>query len=267
MSGNKPLTFDPPKVIGVGDSDIDPEGYIPLPLLLAGIDVVVPLWDEPASGPGERDILIVTFKQLEQPLVEISNTYTSEDMRREFIIHIDSEKLKNNGVGELWYEILNSADNPSTSFRRRLTIDHLPVRDDLEEANFAHADFWGYLNCQTVPPLWDGVTVDIPALPGFKVKDSCEVLWRGHSTLNGSGPEIVSARKIIIRQALSEQDIREGFSLVIEPYETHIKPMVNNDSATVVYRIYRGAKLVGVSDTALVKIDRIISGEDLPCGP
>ncbi|MDI3357781.1 hypothetical protein MO767_26015 [Pseudomonas sp. UYIF39] len=267
MVVNKPLTYDPPKVIGVPDSDIDPEGHIPTPLLLTGIEVVVPLWPEPAKEPLETDTLTVCFEQAGQTPVRIPNTYKPEDMRPEFIIRIGPEHLKNNGPGELWYELVNSAGNPSESYKRRLTIDHTPVPVDLKEARFTHADMWGYLYCKTDPPLWEGVNVEIPALQGFNVGDRCEVLWRGYSTLNGSGPEIDSARKTVIRSSLSDQDIREGYSLVIEPYETHIKPMVNNDSATVVYRVFRGAKLVGSSKIALVKIDRIVSGDELPCGP
>lgn len=267
MAVNKPLIYDPPKIIGVPDADVDPEGPIPPPLLLTGIEVVVPLWPVPAKDPGESDTLTVCFNQTGQLPVRITNTYKPEDMRPEFIIRIGPEHLGNNGMGELWYELVNSAGNPSDSYKRRLTIDHTPVPVDLKEAEFPHANLWGYLNCATNPPLWEGVKVDIPALQEFKVGDRCEVLWQGYSTLNGSGPEISSARKSVIRPSLSEQDIREGYSLVIEPYETHVKPMVNNDSATVIYCVFRGTKLVGSSKIALVKIDRIISGDDLPCGP
>lgn len=267
MAGNKPLIYEAPRVNGVLDADIDPEGHIPLSLLLKGIDVVVPLWPEPAKEPGEEDTLTICFEQTGQTPVRIPNTYKPEDMRPEFIIRIGPEHLKNNGVGELWYELVNSAENPSESFKRRLTIDHTPVPEDLKEAKFPHANLQGYLNCSTVPPLWEGVTVQIPSLPGFQVGDRCEVLWRCYSSLNASGVEMSRARKRVIRPSLSDQDIREGYSLVIEPYDVHIKSMVNNDSATVVYRVFRGTKLVGSSNVALVKVDRIISGEELPCGP
>lgn len=267
MAPNKPLTFDAPKVRGVADPDVDPEGHIPLPLLPEGIDVIVPLWPEPATKPGERDILTVHFVQPGQTPVKIENTYTPTDMKPEFIIHIGPQYLLNNGVGELWYELLDTADNPSFSFPRKLTIDHTPVPADLEEADFLYESLWGYYNCGTEPPIWFGIHVVIPPLTLFQVGDRCEVTWRGYSTLNGSGPEIAGARWINVRQNLSDKDIREGYPLVVEPYDIHIEPMVENSSATLVYRIYRGARLVGVSKTALVKIDRIISGQELPCGP
>ncbi|WP_082459011.1 hypothetical protein [Pseudomonas mandelii] len=266
MAPNKPLTFDAPKVKGVADPDVDPEGYIPLPLLPKGIDVIVPLWPDPATEPGERDILTVRFEQPGQPPVKIENTYTPTDMKPEFIIHIGPEHLLNNGVVELWYELLNSADNPSFSFRRKLTIDHTPVPIDLKEVGFLYLTDWGYYNCITDPPIWFGIHFVVPPLTLFKVGDKCEVTWRGYSTWNGSGDEIVDARWINVRQSLSDKDIREGYPLVVEPYDIHIEPMVSS-SATVVYRIYRGARLVGQSKTALVKIDRIISGQELPCGP
>ncbi|WNF58293.1 hypothetical protein [Pseudomonas sp. SG20052] len=267
MAPNKPLTFDAPKVEGVEDPDVDPEGYIPLPLLLTGIDVVVPLWDEPATKPGERDIMTVRFEQPGQRPVVIENIYTPADMKPEFIIHIGPEHLVNDGVGELWYEVLNTADNPSYSYRRKLTIDHAPVLIDLEEADFLYTDLWGNYNCDTEPPIWLGIHVVIPPLTLFRVGDRCEVTWRGYSTLNGSGVEIVSARWINVRQNLSVTEIREGYPLVVQPYDIHIAPMVKNSSATLVYQVYRGARLVGVSKTALVKIDRIIVGVELPCGP
>ncbi|WP_223484219.1 hypothetical protein [Pseudomonas sp. A-RE-19] len=270
MAATGPLTFNAPKVNGVADPDVDPEGHIPLELLRTGIDVVVPLWPEPAKDPGERDILTVRFEQPGQEPVKIENTYLPEDMKSEFIIHIVPEYLQNNGVGELWYDLLDSADNPSFSFPRKLTIDHTPIPSDLKEAEFPHANKEGYLNCDTDPPLWDGVTIKIPALSGFNVGDRCEVLWKGYSSLNGSGPEISGTRKNVIRPNLTDQDVREGYSLVIEPYDPHIKPMVDNASATVGYKVYRGMKLVGESKVAVVKIDRIIPGEDgkdLACGP
>ena len=66
-------------------------------------------------------------------------------MKPEFIIQIGPEHLKNNGVGELWYELVNSAGNSSESFKRRLTIDHTPVPENLKEATFTHINQFGYL--------------------------------------------------------------------------------------------------------------------------
>ena len=57
-------------------------------------------------------------------------------MKPEFIIQIGPEHLETIGVGELWYELVNSAGNPSESFKRRLALDHTPVPENLKEATF-----------------------------------------------------------------------------------------------------------------------------------
>jgi len=267
MSKKRPLNFKPPKVIGVEDADIDPDGYIPLHLLLAGIDVVVPLWPSYATLPDDRDLLTVYFQQPGQPPVEIESTYTPVDIKPQFIIHIGAQHLQVNGVGQLWYVVLDTADHPSVSERRNLTIDHTPIPNDLERPDCADKNFDGYLNCSTDPPLWEGVRVSVPPLTGFKPGDRVELLWRGYNSLNGSGVEYVRARKKHIRARLTEADIKDGYALLIEPYEVHIQPMVAKASAVIQYRVFRGRRLVGISRNELVKIDRIEAGEEYPCGP
>lgn len=267
MLNQGPLDFAPPKVTGVEDADVDPDGYIPLELLLAGIEVVIPLWPVYATLPDDRDLLTVYFEQPGQPPVIIEKSYTAADIKPEFIIPIPASALQVNGVGQLWYRVLDTADHPSFSVRRNLTIDHSPVAINLEPVRFVDADFYGYLNCATVPPLWEGVRVTVPPLTAFSVGDRVELTWRGYQSLNGSGQEYVSARKEDIRPSLDDTDIRQGYSLVIEPYDIHIKPIFNKASAVVNYRVFRGRRLVGVSKIGLVKIDRIIPGEELPCGP
>jgi hypothetical protein len=267
MSSNGPLNFDPPQVIGVLDPSLDPEGYIPYPLLSKGIDVVVPLWPSHATQPGERDKLIVRFEQTGQRPVEIINIYLPADMKPEFVIHIGPMYLLSDGVGELWYEVYDTADHPTFSNRRKLTIDHAVIPINLKPATFRDVDGSGYVNCSTSPAIWTGIWVLIPPLPGFKVGDRCEVLWRGYSSLNISGVEITRARWKDLRPSLSSQDIQSGYSLTVQPYKPHIEPMVNNASASVLYRIFRGARLVGSSELAFLRIDRTVPGQSIPCGP
>ncbi|MGF6317282.1 hypothetical protein [Pseudomonas frederiksbergensis] len=262
--------YNPPKVIGVADPDIDPAGNIPYELLLTGIDVVVPLWTDYASEPGERDILYVCFEQpaLEQDPVRIETICLPENMKPEFKIHIGPEYLLHNGPGNLWYEVYDSADNPAYSFRRTLTIDRTPVPTDLPVAEFPHAKD-GYLNCETQPPMWEGVTVKIPSLTSFEVEvgDVCNIYWSAYISHNGSGLQITKARKKIEHKISTEEELRNGFVEVVAPYDIHIKPMINNASALVGYEVYRGARQVGKSIVGLVRVDRIIPGEELPCGP
>ncbi|WP_236187816.1 hypothetical protein [Pseudomonas pharyngis] len=266
MSSSGPLNFNPPQVIGVLDHSLDPEGHIPYELLSEGIDVVVPLWPSYATKPGERDKLIVRFEKNDQAPVEIIKEYLPADIQPEFVIHIGPEYLLNDGVGQLWYEVYDTADHLSCSDPRNLTIDHTPIADELDEADFRDATIWGYVNCDTDPPIWEGIRVDIPPLNNFKIGDRCETLWRGYRSLNGSGVEFVRARWKDVRKSLSAEDIERGYGLTVLPYEPHIKPMDDQCSATIVYRIFRGDRLVGISKLAVLKIDRVISGDGF-CGP
>ncbi|WP_223525288.1 hypothetical protein [Pseudomonas sp. A-B-26] len=268
MPAATPLIFDTPKVIGVYDADVDPEGNIPSELLQTGIDVVIPLWPEPSTEPDERDILTVYFERTGQVLAPIVNTYYPQDLQPEFIVHLGPEYLRGDGVAELWYELLNSADNHSYSFRRYLTIDHAPIKNDLVEAHFPHATINGYLNCSTVPPLWSGVTVEIAPLGSeYAIGDRIEVEWEGFDSLNGSGAPIANTYKKITKTIQADTELRESFTVVVLPYEVHIKPMIIKSSAIVKYSVYRGGRLKGRAPAGLVRIDRIIPGTDLPCGP
>jgi len=66
---------------------------------------------------------------------------------------------------------------------------------------------------------------------------------------------------------LNAQEIAAGFSITVEPFVPHIEPMKKDASGKAGYSIYRGSRLIGSSRSEVVKIDRVIPGEDLPCGP
>ncbi|VVO09994.1 hypothetical protein PS718_03351 [Pseudomonas fluorescens] len=265
MTPSEILNYKAPKVVGVDDAD--PDGHIPLELLLKGIEVVVPIWPVP-SPDGRTDTLIVQTKR--NGVVEFawSKGYVNPISEREFIIPIGPQYLAVDGVIELHYETRNFVNNPAYSDPRKLTIDHMPVVRELPEARFPGVDHWGYLNCSTVPPIWEGIEIEVPPLPAFtKNGDRCVVEWVGYKTLNASGPPIDNTYLTCGRDPLTDADIRDGYGVTIGPFVPHIEPMINNASATVVYSIYRGDKLIGLSKAGIVKIDRMIPGEVLPCGP
>ncbi|WP_349745897.1 hypothetical protein [Pseudomonas frederiksbergensis] len=259
------LVYDAPTVLGVDEND--PEGYIPPDLLLKGIDVRVPIWRE-QSPDGEQDTLIVELKR--NGAVEFTSTtlYTTPISESEFIITIGPEYLLNDGVVEVSYMTRNWLSNPHPSLPRKLTIDHTPIPENLTEVGFPDVNLYGYLNCDTVPPIWEGVEVKIPPLPDFcRVGDICTLEWFGYLSLNGSGSPIAGTYKRIDKRLLSDQEIQNGFSVTIEPYRPHIEPMQDRASAVANYTLYRGTRKIGASFKEIVKIDRVIPGEELPCGP
>jgi len=264
MPPSEILIYDPPKVNGVADDD--PEGYIPLDLLQKGIEVVVPIWRR-QSPDGKQDTLIVWMRRSGD--VEISRkAYITPISELEFIVPIGPEYLVADGVIEVFYETRNYLNNPSYSLLRKLTIDHAPIYKDLPEVDFPAADFFGYLNCDSKPPIWSGVEVKVPPLPSFcKVGDVCRVEWIGYLSPNGSGDRITSTYKVINKELLNDLEIENGFSVTIEPFAPHLEPMQDNASAISEYSVYRGAKLIGTSKKGLVRFDRIVPGNPVPCGP
>lgn len=258
------LVYDAPKVVGVADDD--PEGHIPLELLLKGIEVKVPIW--PVQSPdGKQDTLEVQLKRNDIVVFTFRASYTTPIAELEFIISIGPEHLVNDGVVEVSYTTFNYVGNSHSSTPRKLTIDHAPVPLDLAEVDFpAVRD--GYLNCHAVPRIWNGIEVKLPPLPDFcRIGDRCAVEWIGYLSPNGSGLPINSTYKVINKRISSVQEISHGFSVTIEPFVPHIEPMQDRASALANYTLYRGSRKIGASVKALVRIDRLVPGEPLPCGP
>ncbi|WP_417695194.1 hypothetical protein [Pseudomonas sp.] len=249
----------PLSVDGVADND--PEGYVPLDILNSGTRIVIPLW----ADPGPNDQLWVLWLQngVETKIVDRPFPTTVVDP---FIYEpLTPAQMSLDGEAFVFYRVWkrgggNSDDSPL----RKLTIDHSPLLV-LEEPRFPHVTLWGYLNNQTVPPLTDGVTVMLPpavgvALPG----DRHEVYWTGYRTLNGSG-DPVQGTQGTWSKILTVDDINNGYTLVV-PFEVYVRPLIDNDSAIVFSRLYRGARLIAQSKKGLVKIDRVTPGESGPTG-
>ncbi|WLG82366.1 hypothetical protein PSH97_14540 [Pseudomonas cucumis] len=259
------LVYDAPTVLGVDEND--PDGYIPPDLLLKGIDVRVPIWSK-QSPDGKQDRLIVVLERNGIAEFTSRTSYTTPISESEFIIPIGPEFLINDGVVDVSYTTMNWLNNPHPSLPRKLTIDHTLIPEDLAEVRFPGANLHGYLNCDTVPPIWEGVEVKVPPLPDFcRVGDICTLEWFGYLSLNGSDSPIAETYKRIDKRLLSDQEIKSGFSLTVEPYRPHIEPMQNKASAVANYTLYRGTRKIGASIKELVRIDRAIPGEELPCGP
>jgi len=247
-----------PTVEGV-DPD-DPDGHIPVEYLASGIVVVVPLWPNPA-GPGRTDSLQVKLRRGTPNDFDETTKYNGPVTQPEFRIPIAPSYLQGDGDAYVYYIYRNFADNPLDSFERKLTIDHGRIIADLDEAKFPQADeLTGYINCNSVPPMWNGINVVIPPLLPFRINDVCEMEWLGYLSANGSGSPVSVTRKVVRKRISTEAERREGFTLTVEPFVPHIEPMKERASAAVVYTIFRGAKRVGVSKRSVVKVDRVRTG-------
>jgi hypothetical protein len=252
-----PLTVD-------GVDRNDPEGRVPYLLLLNGTIARVPRWENFSTVSSRSDRLIVTWEQDGISTVIFDRSYPGPITQLEFEIPLTPQRLGTDGVALLYYIVKDADENPDpASASVKLTIDHsqIPV-PSLNSVEFPHATLWGYLNCQTRPALNQGVTVKVPPQTIGKDKDVCKLQWQGYRSLNGVG--IVDEAFIEISHDLSTEDLERGFNIVV-PFRPCVQPLIDNDSALVVIRFYRGDRLIAQSAPELVKIDRKIPGELLPC--
>ncbi|AXI61758.1 hypothetical protein DLD99_15175 [Pseudomonas kribbensis] len=267
------LLADRPTVDDVPDSD--PDGNVPAKVLINGGTARVPRWPNYADQLGKSDELTVywvqggitttIYKQVKDgPITEV-----------EFEIPLDVSLFSNDGVAMLYYSVRAVKPfpgNKTESEEKKLTIDRsiipLPV---LLPPKFPDADIWGYLHCDTIRPIWDGIFVLIP-FQGFKKGDICESVWKGYSVLSADEEHYVDGTRGDFSYTLTEEDEKsiEGFELPPIPFVPHSRPLIDKCSGSVVYKIKRGAEYIGESKLGYVKIDRLKPGKFgvlVICGP
>jgi hypothetical protein len=246
--------YDSPEAI-----EVDADGVI-LPIAYKnGLTVVIPLWPNPAPE-GKTDELYIYLDEDEV----FYGSYTGPITQPEFRNIIDPKFLLNDGVVLLTYQTLRDG-NPAYSKPRTLVVRRTPPVM-LSEPSFPSATLWGYLNCSSSPKLWEAllVAVPVPTAVLWQENDELRLGWQGFSSLNGTGPALVSTE---FTRVLTAKDVQIGYVFSITDYQRYVKPMERNASALAIYSIYRAGVLIGRSSVGLVKIDRTIPGEVTSCGP
>lgn len=244
-----------------GVDNNDPDGHVPLQLLLKGTLIIIPLW----ADPGIDDQLVVTWLQdgFQTPIFDDSLRARINDPFIE--VPLSPEQMSMDGIAFVQYRVWKrGGNNWDDSPPRKLTINHTPVMV-MKEPCFPDATPWGYLNNNTVPSLTQGVTVFVPPSKEIAfVNDVIEVRWEGYSSLNGSG-DPVQGTVSVWRKELDAKDISDGYLMTV-PFENYVRPLINNASALACCRLYRESRLIGESKKGLVKIDRVTPGEFGPFG-
>lgn len=168
------------------------------------------------------------------------------------------EQDKNNTALPVFYITGNGVNQqlaPSTQVRVVFEpITGLPAPD------IPQADASGYLNCSTTPPIWEGVTIRVDGNDNFAQGDTVDVNWLGYEDLGGLQP--IPSTAFRARKVLSRDEAEHGFEVIVEPYDVHIEPMVNQASAVISYELTKLAGGYGKSQRNLFYIDRTLpSGE------
>lgn len=138
------------------------------------------------------------------------------------------------------------------------------------QAEFVHVNSFGWLNCQTVPPLWDGVHVRVFKHAAIEINDEIRMHWQGTSGFAGSGP--IKETEGLFSQSWNGDDERLGYHDFVVDYRPYVEPIKNptgeGAGAYAEFTVWRLGMRVGTSRIRYVKIDRLFAHTPpIYCGP
>jgi hypothetical protein len=248
---------------------VGPDGVLPQEASTDGAKLLIPMWAAPSIEDGKSDLLEIWIKE---PGATTETRFYSNFFQVPVTIPsfflLPAQYLQSDGDIVLRYRVtIGDNDNEDTSLPQTFIV-RRPVPINLEEPTFPSANWWGYLNCSSIPKLWEELWIDVEAQPGrFEAGDVCVLDWEGFRSLNGVNP--IPGTKLQVRKVLTKTEAENGpfFILGSDKYEQYIKPMERDSSALASYTLYRNGIPQGRSESALVKIDRVIPGENQPCSP
>lgn len=258
-----PLTID-----GVGTG-----GALPPDAPVNGVIIRISMWPNPSVIPGNGDLIEIMV--LEPGASEADEQiFHSERLPVPVTVPdfftLPPRYLQRDGDIRLRYRITaEDTGNPDTSLPQWYVVSRvIPV--NLLEPEFPSATIWGYLNCMSVPKVWETVLIKVPAQNGrFAEKDVVTLDWEGFQSLNGVRPIAGTAGRFSKTLTLEEANSIDGFvfELTSQYYAQYIEPMARNASALATYTLHRNNTALGKSEIGLVKFDRVVSGESNFCGP
>ncbi|MBI6657041.1 MULTISPECIES: hypothetical protein [Pseudomonas] len=139
-----------------------------------------------------------------------------------------------------------------------------PVRFPRPE--FAHASTTGWLNCQTDPPIWEGVHVHVNKHAAIAVGDELRLKWQG--TWGFAGDRPIAETSEVFKEDWLDVDESQGYHVFVVPYIPYVQPMKNEAGAYAEFTVWRNGTRIGSSSIRYVKIDRRYSTSDpVFCGP
>lgn len=250
--------------------DVPPDGRVPAHILLNGGQARISRWPDHANESGESDRLTVYWRRNGVVSTVFDEVLPGPIEESELLIPLPPPLWAGDGVAYLYYRVISIVPrgNALESFERELFIDHsvIPL-PKLLEAKFPDANLWGYLNCATPRPIWNGVFVNIP-YQGFQEGDECILTWRAYTSLNAVPSTYIEGSEGVFTYRLSRLDAENvnGFEPPPIPFAQYLAPLLYG-SGTAQYRIRRDGIFIGESTKSSVKVDRHIPGVAEPCGP
>lgn len=130
---------------------------------------------------------------------------------------------------------------------------------------FPHA-IEGWLNCQTVPSIWEGVHVRVDKHTAIEVDDELRMKWQG--TLGFAGDRPIDTTTEVFTEHWSAADEIQGYHDFVVPYIPYVQPMKDQAGASAEFTVWRNKTRIGSSAIRYVKIDRRLSAPGpVFCGP
>ncbi len=119
------------------------------------------------------------------------------------------------------------------------------------------------LNCQTKPPIWQGIEVLVnPAPNALRAGDEMVCTWKGYLNYPTTNP--IASTVYVFRYIWGVADVVHSFW--VDDYENLIRPLRHFAGATAQYSVFRKGILLGTSALAYVQIDRRYNTSNY-CGP
>ncbi|MGF6097467.1 hypothetical protein [Pseudomonas sp. 18175] len=125
----------------------------------------------------------------------------------------------------------------------------------------------GWFNCQSDPPIWEGVRIRINKHPAIKPGDELRLKWVG--TTEFAGGSVIPETVGVFIENWSDTDQQVGFHILTIPYEPNTQPLKNEAGGAAEFNVWRGGVLVGASKRPrYLKFDRrYASNPTVYCGP
>ena len=173
----------------------------------------------------------------------------------------------NNDRMPVYYTTSNGVNEQLANFTN-VTVAVVPILS-LTQVQFPSATADAWINCQTVPPMWDHIPLGIPGNTQLREGDAVLLSWQGYEGFF-TGP--IDGTEDSLLHFLSAEEAKNGYIFKQDDYEEKIKPIRSDNpasvgsSALVSYEVLRGTRIIGRARERQVKIDQRYSSGRY-CGP
>lgn len=263
------LNLDLPAVMVWGEGSMT-ENLIDIRDQYQRIYASVPLYHRPQDGE-ELTLYWGNFPSTAVPVAHYTVDVSKGDVEGRIVEFSDIPwsvimGADNDDKMPVYYTTSNGVNEQLANFTS-VTVAVVPILS-LTQVQFPSApDAW--INCQTVPPMWDHIPLGIPGNTQLREGDAVLLSWQGYEEFY-TGP--IDGTEDSLLHFLSAEEAKNGYIFKQDNYEEKIKPIRSDNpasvgsSALVSYVVLRGTRIIGRARERQIKIDQRYPGGRY-CGP